>query len=108
MGVSRADYTRMPAVASVDKHKHYCSFPNFESAVRLKPKSVCTVKFMEYTPTGGLYQPAFKGLRDDKAPRECVLPGIGGLGRICWILLLAHIKFFITLDINKIFAKHNR
>jgi len=24
------------------------------------------VKFMEYTPGGGLRQPAFKGLRDDK------------------------------------------
>jgi|GEM_PF-6643170 len=40
----------------------------FEDAAWLEPILICTVKFMEYTPGGGLRQPAFKGLRDDKAP----------------------------------------
>jgi len=41
------------------------------------------MKFMEYTPGGGLRQPAFKRLRDDKAPgirdRGTVIFGLGGL-----------------------------
>lgn len=38
----------------------------------LRPQLVCTVKFMEKTATGGLRQPVFKGLRQDKLPEECV------------------------------------
>jgi len=73
MGVSREDYRRMAAEERVGKEKYYASFPDFEGAVWLEPVLVCTVKFMEYTPGGGLRQPVFKGLRDDKGPKECVL-----------------------------------
>jgi len=73
MGVSRADYTRMTAAAAVDKQKYCGAFPNFEGAAWLEPELVCTVKFVEYTPGGGLRQPVFKGLRVDKEPRECVV-----------------------------------
>jgi len=67
MGVSRVDYKRMTAAASVDKEKYCGAFPDFEGAAWLEPVLVCTVRFMEYTPGGGLRQPVFKGLRDDKA-----------------------------------------
>jgi len=73
MGVSRMDYARMTAAASVNKQKYYGAFPSFEGAAWLEPVLVCTVKFMEYTPGGGLRQPVFKGLRDDKAAGECVV-----------------------------------
>jgi len=73
MGVSRMDYARMTAAASVDKHKYCGAFPDFEGATWLEPVLVCTVKFMEYTPGGGLRQSVFKGLRNDKAPGECVV-----------------------------------
>lgn len=73
MGVSREDYKRMIASISCEKSAYYASFPDFESAVWLEPVLICTVKFMEYTAGGGLRQPIFKGLRDDKAPAECVL-----------------------------------
>ncbi len=43
-----------------------------ENAVWLKPKLVCTVKYMMKTENGGMRQPVFKGLRDDKSPEECI------------------------------------
>ena len=51
----------------------YADFPDFEDAVWIMPQLVCRVEFMERTPGGGLRQPVFRGLRDDKAPEECVI-----------------------------------
>ena len=42
-----------------------------ENAVWVVPKLVCTVKYMMKTESGGLRQPVFKGLREDKVPKEC-------------------------------------
>lgn len=47
-------------------------FSDNENTVWIRPKLVCTVKFMEKTVSGKLRQPVFKGLREDKEPRECV------------------------------------
>lgn len=44
---------------------------NNEEAIWIKPFLVGTVKFMEYTSSGGLRQPIFKGFRDDKQPKDC-------------------------------------
>ena len=43
-----------------------------ENAVWLEPRLVCTVEFMHRMKNGGMRQPVFKGLRDDKAPTDCV------------------------------------
>lgn len=43
-----------------------------ENAVWVKPELVCTVKYMMKTESGGMRQPVFKGLREDKSPEECV------------------------------------
>ena len=51
----------------------YLDFLDFDGAVWLEPKLVCCVQFMERTHGGGLRQPVFRGLRDDKAPNECVI-----------------------------------
>jgi bifunctional non-homologous end joining protein LigD len=40
----------------------------------LKPRLVAQIAFAEWTADWKLRQPAFLGLRDDKAPTECVLP----------------------------------
>ncbi len=40
--------------------------------VWVEPALVCEVEFTEWTREGTLRQPSFKGLRDDKAPREVV------------------------------------
>lgn len=50
--------------------------PGNESAVWVSLKHVCTVKYMMRTQNGGLRQPVFKGLREDKTPKECVLSPI--------------------------------
>lgn len=42
-----------------------------ENAVWVKPELVCTVKYMMKTESGGMRQPVFKGLREDKSPEEC-------------------------------------
>ena len=42
-----------------------------ENAVWLAPNLVCTVKYMERTANGGMRQPVFKGLREDKICLEC-------------------------------------
>lgn len=41
-----------------------------ENAIWLKPELVCTVEFMEYTSSGGMRQPVFKGLRLDIKPED--------------------------------------
>ena len=43
-----------------------------ESAIWIEQKLVCTVKYMMKTVSGGMRQPVFKCLRDDKSPEECV------------------------------------
>ena len=45
-----------------------------ENAVWVEPVLVCTVKYMTKTQNGGMRQPVFKGLREDKAPHECLAP----------------------------------
>lgn len=42
-----------------------------EKAVWIVPCLVCVVQFMYLTEKGGMRQPVFKGLRDDKVPENC-------------------------------------
>jgi len=72
MGVSRGDFKIISSVNRVDK-SCYADFPDYENAVWIEPKLVCSVQYMERTPGGGLRQPVFKGLRDDKTAGECKL-----------------------------------
>jgi bifunctional non-homologous end joining protein LigD len=48
------------------------SGPKARYAVWCEPELVCEVNWTEWTDEGTLRQPAFKGLRDDKDPREVV------------------------------------
>lgn len=43
-----------------------------KNAIWIQPSLVCTVKYMMKTVAGNLRQPVFKGLRDDKAPEDCI------------------------------------
>jgi bifunctional non-homologous end joining protein LigD len=55
--------------------------PPQEKDVRwLKPQLVAQIAFAEWTADWKLRQPAFLGLRDDKAPAECMLPERQSLG----------------------------
>ena len=46
--------------------------PKARFAVWCEPALVCEVSWTEWTNEGTLRQPAFKGMRDDKDPREVV------------------------------------
>lgn len=45
--------------------------PDAGDTVWVEPELVCTVRYMMKTESGGMRQPVFKGLRDDKLPEEC-------------------------------------
>ncbi len=45
-----------------------------KGATWLAPKLVAQVSFQEWTSDARLRQPVYLGLRDDKTPRECLLP----------------------------------
>jgi bifunctional non-homologous end joining protein LigD len=49
--------------------------PRIKDATWIAPKLVAQVGFQEWTGDQKLRQPVFYGLRDDKKPSECVLPG---------------------------------
>jgi len=72
LGVSRQDFELMGSSQKAEKGD-YPDFPDFEEAVWLTPRLVCRIEFMERTPGGGLRQPVFKGIRDDKIPDECTV-----------------------------------
>ena len=75
MGVSGPDFARIRAQPAAA-----CPFADVprgnQGAVWLKPDLVCVVQFMERTAGGGIRHPIFKGLRQDKTPRECIEPEI--------------------------------
>jgi len=69
LGVSRQEFD----VISKQKRCPISPFDFYEDgAVYIEPTLVCTVKYMERTKNGGLRQPVFKGLRFDKAARDCI------------------------------------
>lgn len=75
MGVSRDDFSAIsshPRVGAPDFTVYPETSSGNDRAVWISPDLVCTVKFMEYNTGGGLRQPVFKGLRTDKAAKECV------------------------------------
>lgn len=58
----------------VRKTPSFVDPPRIKSATWLAPKLVAQVAFQEWTDDQKLRQPVFYGLRDDKKPREVVLP----------------------------------
>jgi bifunctional non-homologous end joining protein LigD len=48
--------------------------PRIKGSTWLAPKLVAQVSFQEWTADARLRQPVYLGLRDDKSPRECLLP----------------------------------
>lgn len=60
---------------SITTHPPFKDIPSGnEEAIWIKPHLVGIVKFMEYTPQGGLRQPVFKGFREDKKAKDCKVP----------------------------------
>ena len=46
-----------------------------DTAYWIEPNLVCAVKYMEKTQNGGMRQPVFKGLREDKKAHDCTEGG---------------------------------
>ena len=52
------------------KRLNYNLFKTNDNTVWIEPL-VCTVKYMNRTSSGSLRQPVFKGIRNDKLPKDC-------------------------------------
>jgi bifunctional non-homologous end joining protein LigD len=59
----------------VRKTAPFVDAPAVKGATWLAPRLVAQVSFQEWTSDQKLRQPVFLGLRDDKKPEECLLPG---------------------------------
>lgn len=72
LGVSRTDFCKIEAMPVISESPFPVDGEN-KQAVWIEPSLVCAVKFMERTANGGLRQPVYKGLRDDKRPEDCIV-----------------------------------
>jgi len=71
-GISAETFKR---VTEIDKYDCPLLPPIPDSnhnAIWIKPELVCKVEYMHKTANGGLRQPVFRGLRDDKLPGDCI------------------------------------
>lgn len=73
LGVGGQPFQKIKALPVVPSPPFQETPPGNENAVWVAPFLVCTVKFMEKTSSGGMRQPVFKGLRDDKRPGDCTV-----------------------------------
>lgn len=72
LGVRGESFKKIKQVPEMDLPP-FTTPPGNEGTIWLQPKLVCTVKFMQRTANGGIRQPVFKGLREDKQPEECII-----------------------------------
>ena len=72
LGVGGESFAKIKSHAKAERSPFDELPPGNENAVWLRPDLVCVVEFMHRTKNGGMRQPVFKGLRDDKPVEECV------------------------------------
>lgn len=72
LGISSDDFARISGHPKLNKAPLPDSAGRNEGAVWLEPTLVCTVQFMDRSEGGFLRHPVFKGLRNDKDPKECM------------------------------------
>lgn len=72
LGISSADFKIIKSI--MESSMPFNELPSGnENAVWIEPILVCTVKYMMKTANGGLRQPVYKGLREDKDPKDCII-----------------------------------
>ena len=72
LGVSTVDFKIIKSMTEIITQPFNDLPSGNDNAVWIEPNLVCTVKFMMKTANGSLRQPVFKGLRDDKEPKDCI------------------------------------
>jgi len=73
LGISTADFQLINSITRISTHP-FNDLPSAnDNAVWIEPSLVCTVKYMMKTTNDSLRQPVFKGLRDDKIPKDCII-----------------------------------
>jgi len=73
MGISTDDFQLIKHTPELSSQPFNELPSGNDNAVWIEPNLVCIVKFMMKTANGGLRQPVFKGLRDDKSPKDCTI-----------------------------------
>lgn len=73
LGISSVDFNIIKSMTELSAQPFNNLPSGNENAVWIEPSIVCTVKFMMKTKNGSLRQPVFKGIRDDKAPKDCTV-----------------------------------
>lgn len=73
LGVSANDYKTISSTKRLRKSPFQELPTGNDNAIWIDLKHVCNVKYMMKTSTGSMRQPVFKGLRDDKLPKECII-----------------------------------
>lgn len=73
MGISSEDFQVIESTPKLNSHPFNDLPSGNDNAVWIELSLVCVVKFMMKTASGGLRQPVFKGLRNDKSPNDCII-----------------------------------
>ena len=73
LGISTGEFQLIKSTPEIDKHPFSDLSSGNDNAVWIEPRLVCIVKYMMKTANGSLRQPVFKGLRDDKSPKDCIV-----------------------------------
>jgi len=73
LGLSTVDFKLIKSTPEISAQPFNDLPSGNDNAVWIEPILVCTVKYMMKTANGSLRQPVFKGLRDDKTPKDCIV-----------------------------------
>lgn len=73
LGISTEDFKLIKSMPIISSQPFNDLPSGNENTVWIEPNLVCIVKFMMKTANGSLRQPVFKGLRDDKLPKDCTV-----------------------------------
>ncbi|MCB2343272.1 ATP-dependent DNA ligase [Clostridium estertheticum] len=73
LGLSTEDFQLIKATPQLSTQPFNELPSGNDNAVWILPRLVCIVKFMMKTANGGLRQPVFKGIREDKSPKDCTI-----------------------------------
>jgi len=73
LGISTSDFKIINSIPKISMSIFDDLPSGNNTAVWIEPSLVCIVKYMMKTANGSLRQPVFKGLRDDKLAKDCIV-----------------------------------